>query len=193
MFEVVGLGAVAAMVYPALLSNIRGLLKGIGLSAVPAGAILTAFTILQNLWIALTMLFLSGFGMMFTAAGNNTLLQSVATDELRGACRRPLRVHVFRHSFLGLAGQRRAGSALGRRGDHGPVWRGRCRGRPVLLPRPAQDFARHRTGPRPARALTFSRGWVCPFRGGAAPRCRFSWLRGSTARRCSRAAAGSPR
>ncbi len=97
MFSAVSLGAVTAMVHLAMLPSLRGLLKGIGLSAVLAGASLTAFALLQNLWIALPMLFLSGFGMMLTAAGTNTLLQTVASDELRG---RVAALYVF--TFFGI-------------------------------------------------------------------------------------------
>ena len=97
MLAAVGLGAVIAMAYLAMLPNIRGLLKEIGLGAVLAGASLAGFAMLQNFWIAIPMLFLCGFGMMLTAAGTNTLLQTVSSDELRG---RVVALYVF--TFFGI-------------------------------------------------------------------------------------------
>ena len=93
-----GFGAVTGMVYLAARPHIRGLFRLIGWTAVTAGVGLVAFSFSTQLWMAWPMLYLTGLGMMLTAASTNTVLQSIVPDELRG---RVASLYVV--SFLGVS------------------------------------------------------------------------------------------
>jgi len=93
-----GFGAVSGMVYLAARPSIRGLFRVIGWTAIVAGTGLFAFSFATRLWAALPMLYLTGMGMMLTAASTNTVLQSIVPDELRG---RVASLYVV--SFLGVS------------------------------------------------------------------------------------------
>ena len=93
-----GFGAVSGMLYLALRTDIRGLLRLICITAAAAGAALIVFAISRTLWVALPAIFLIGFGAMMTAASTNTVIQSIVPDELRG---RVASLYVM--SFLGIA------------------------------------------------------------------------------------------
>lgn len=93
-----GLGALSGMVYLATRSSVRGLLDLIAWTAALAGAALLAFSFTPNLWLALVLIYLTGMGMMLTAASTNTLLQTIVPDELRG---RVASIYVV--SFVGVS------------------------------------------------------------------------------------------
>lgn len=93
-----GFGAVSGMLYLALRTDIRGLLRLICITAAAAGAALIIFALSRTLWIALPAIFMIGFGAMMTAASTNTVIQSIVPDELRG---RVASLYVM--SFLGIA------------------------------------------------------------------------------------------
>jgi MFS family permease len=69
-----------------------------GWSAGAGGVALILFAWTPELALALPLLFISGLGMMLTAASTNTVLQSIVPDELRG---RVAALYVM--SFLGMS------------------------------------------------------------------------------------------
>ena len=97
LYSASGMGAVCGMLYLASRSSIRGLFKVMGWSAGISSVALIAFSLATSLWLALPLLFISGLGMMLTAAATNTVLQSIVPDELRG---RVAALYVM--SFLGM-------------------------------------------------------------------------------------------
>jgi len=98
LYSASGLGAVCGMLYLATRSTIRGLFKVMGWSAGAASVALILFAWTPVLALALPLLFISGLGMMLTAAATNTVLQSIVSDELRG---RVAALYVM--SFLGMS------------------------------------------------------------------------------------------
>ena len=98
LMSAAGLGAVSGMIYLASRHSVRGLFRLIGWTAALAGAALIAFSLVTSLWPALPMVYLTGMGMMLTAASTNTVLQTIVPDELRG---RVASLYVM--SFLGVS------------------------------------------------------------------------------------------
>ena len=98
LYSASGLGAVCGMLYLASRSTIRGLFKVMGWSAGAASVALILFAWTPVLELALALMFVSGLGMMLTAASTNTVLQSIVPDELRG---RVAALYVM--SFLGMS------------------------------------------------------------------------------------------
>jgi MFS family permease len=98
LMSAAGLGAVSGMVYLASRQSVRGLFRLIGWTAALAGVALIAFSLVTNLWLALPMVYLTGMGMMLTAASTNTVLQTIVPDELRG---RVAALYVM--SFIGVS------------------------------------------------------------------------------------------
>jgi len=93
-----GFGAVSGMVYLATLSSIRGLLRRLPVSAAIAGLALTGFSFTHQLWLALPLIFLTGMGIMLTAASTNTVLQTIVEDRLRA---RVAALYIM--AFLGMS------------------------------------------------------------------------------------------
>ncbi len=78
-----GFGAVSGMVYLATRPSIRGLLRLLPVSAALAGLSLTCFSFAHVLWLALPLIYLTGMGIMLTAASTNTVLQTIVEDRMR--------------------------------------------------------------------------------------------------------------
>jgi MFS family permease len=93
-----GFGAVSGMIYLATRSSIRGLLRRLPVSAALAGLALTAFSFTHALWLALPLVFLTGMGIMLTAASTNTVLQTIVEDRLRA---RVAALYIM--AFLGMS------------------------------------------------------------------------------------------
>jgi MFS family permease len=79
-----GVGALAGAFRIARRGTVRGLGSYIAGAVVLYGAGLLALAFSTTLWISLPALVAVGFGMITSLAGTNTLLQSLAPDELRG-------------------------------------------------------------------------------------------------------------
>lgn len=79
-----GVGALAGAFQIARRGTVRGLGSYIAVAVVLYGAGLLALAYSTTLWISLPALVAVGFGMITSLAGTNTLLQSLAPDELRG-------------------------------------------------------------------------------------------------------------
>jgi len=93
-----GFGAVSGMIYLATLSSIRGLLRRLPVSAALAGLALAAFSFTRHLWLALPLIYLTGMGIMLTAASTNTVLQTIVDDRLRA---RVAALYIM--AFLGMS------------------------------------------------------------------------------------------
>jgi MFS family permease len=78
-----GFGAVAGMVYLAWRPSVRGLLSLLPLAAAVAGAALIGFSFATSLALALALVFVTGMGGMITAAGTNTVLQTIVDERMR--------------------------------------------------------------------------------------------------------------
>jgi len=93
-----GFGAVSGMGYLATRRSVRGLLRLLPFSAAVTGLALIAFTLTHALWLALALIYLTGLGMMLTAASTNTVLQTIVEDRMRA---RIAALYVM--SFLGMS------------------------------------------------------------------------------------------
>ncbi len=93
-----GFGAVSGMVYLASRPSVRGLLRLLPLSAALAGLSLACFAFAHVLWLALPLVFLTGMGIMLTAAATNMVLQTIVEDRLRARV-----ASLYIMSFLGAS------------------------------------------------------------------------------------------
>jgi MFS family permease len=93
-----GFGAVAGMLYLASRPSVRGLLRLLPISAALAGLSLASFSFAHALWLALPLVFLTGMGIMLTAAATNTVLQTIVEDRLRARV-----ASLYIMSFLGAS------------------------------------------------------------------------------------------
>jgi len=79
-----GIGALAGAFQIARRGTVRGLVSYIAGAVILYGAGLLSLAYSTTLWISIPALVAVGFGMITSLAGTNTLLQSLAPDELRG-------------------------------------------------------------------------------------------------------------
>jgi MFS family permease len=93
-----GCGAVTGMIYLALRPSVRGLLSLLAAAGAAAGAALIGFSFAPSLWLALPLLFVVGMGGMLTAAGTNTVLQTIVEDHMRARV-----AALYMMAFLGTA------------------------------------------------------------------------------------------
>lgn len=111
----VGAGAFAGTAFLAVRANASGLGRIICVSSLVAGVTLTLFSFSHALSVALCLLGLFGFGLIVSVAAANTILQTVAADNMRG---RVISLYVM--TFLGIAplGNFTAGALAERIGVH---------------------------------------------------------------------------
>ena len=93
-----GFGAVSGMIYLALRTSVRGLLRLIPVSGGVAGLALVGFSFAPSLWIGLVMLYFVGMGAMLTGAATNTVLQSIVEDRMRARV-----MSIYMACFFGMA------------------------------------------------------------------------------------------
>ena len=93
-----GFGAVSGMVYLATRPSVRGLLRLLPVSGAIAGASLAGFAFSGRLWVAMPLIYLTGMGIMLTAASTNTVLQTVVEDGLRARV-----AAIYMMAFLGMS------------------------------------------------------------------------------------------
>ncbi len=86
------------MLYLALRPTVRGLLGVSGYAAAAAGLALIGFAYSTRLWSALTLVYVTGMGIMLTAGSINTVLQTIVEDRLRA---RVAAIYIM--SFLGMS------------------------------------------------------------------------------------------
>lgn len=93
-----GCGAVSGMIYLATRNSARGLLSLLPVAAAVSGLSLIAFVFCTQLWIALPLAWLTGLGMMLSAAATNTVLQTIVEDRLRARV-----AAIYMMCFLGMS------------------------------------------------------------------------------------------
>ncbi len=84
MLSAAGIGAVCGTLILAYRQGTAGLGRMAGAAALVAGAALAMFAWSTSLWLSLPLMALTGCGVIITAAGANTLLQTIVPDRLRG-------------------------------------------------------------------------------------------------------------
>jgi len=108
-----GIGALGGALRLASRTELKGLGRWLPRASFAFGATLIAFAWSRTIWLAASILVPVGFSMMVEMASSNTLLQSMAPDELRGRV-----MSVYSMVFMGMApfGALLAGIAAGRFG-----------------------------------------------------------------------------
>ena len=79
-----GVGALAAALFMAYRSGMRGLGRLIAFATAIFGAGLIGFALSRTLWLSLPLLAVAGFGLLLQTASSNTFLQMIVGDALRG-------------------------------------------------------------------------------------------------------------
>jgi Arabinose efflux permease len=93
-----GLGAMAASLFLASRKSVAALARHVPAAANLGAAALMAFSFSTSLWLSLPALVLAGFGVIATAAGTNTLIQSLVEERFRGRV-----MALFTMAFMGMA------------------------------------------------------------------------------------------
>jgi MFS family permease len=108
-----GIGALVGALLLASRTNLRGLNRWVGLSALGFGIVLMVFSYSRSYWLSVVVLVLVGFSIMIENGASNTLIQSMVPDDLRGRV-----MSVYSMMFMGMApiGSLAAGFAAGRAG-----------------------------------------------------------------------------
>ena len=92
-----GVGALVASVSLASRGTVVGLGKIIATSAAVFGASLICFAWCSHLWMAMIVVMFTGWGMVTTFAGGNTVLQTLAEEDKRGRV-----MSFFTMAFIGM-------------------------------------------------------------------------------------------
>ena len=79
-----GVGALAAALFMAYRSGMRGLGRLIAAASAVFGAGLIGFAFSESLWLSMLLLAVAGFGLLLQTASSNTFLQMIVGDALRG-------------------------------------------------------------------------------------------------------------
>jgi MFS family permease len=113
-----GVGAAAATIYLASRKSIVGLGGLIPFSASIFAVGIMLFSLSRTLWISMTALSVSGFGMMVNMAACNTILQTISDDDKRGRV-----MSFYTMSFMGMApiGSLASGALAGKIGVTGTL------------------------------------------------------------------------
>jgi MFS family permease len=93
-----GMGALLGAIYLASRKTVLGLEKLIPFSAALFGAGLIAFSLSRFLWLSLILVAIVGLGMMLQMASSNTIIQTVAEDNMRGRV-----MSFYTMAFFGMA------------------------------------------------------------------------------------------
>jgi len=92
-----GLGALLGALYLASRKSIKGLKKVVFYMTNLFGISLIAFSFSRTLWLSMAILIFTGFGMMAQMASNNTVLQTIVQDNMRGRV-----MSIFMAAFMGM-------------------------------------------------------------------------------------------
>jgi MFS family permease len=113
LMAAMGVGAVIGAIYLASRRSVLGLGRIIAIASSIFGIGLISFSLSHALWLSLSLLLLTGFGMMVHMASSNTILQTMVDDDKRG---RVMSLYVM--AFMGMApfGSLVGGSLAGRIG-----------------------------------------------------------------------------
>jgi MFS family permease len=93
-----GIGALTGAAYLASRKTVRGLLRIIPIANVLFGCGLIVISCVNELWMALPLMFIIGLGMMTQMAASNTIIQTIVDDDKRG---RIMSFYVM--AFIGTA------------------------------------------------------------------------------------------
>ncbi len=113
LMAAVGVGALIGAVRLAARTTVLGLGRLLPLTAAGFGASLIAFAASHQIWLSLVLLVVTGYCFMQQMASSNTILQTIAEDEMRGRV-----MSFYAMSFQGIApfGSLIAGAAANRIG-----------------------------------------------------------------------------
>jgi MFS family permease len=98
MFGAVGLGALTGALFLAQRKNIIGLGRVIVFATLGFGVGLVCFTVSQMFWLSLLLLVGVGYGWMVLIAASNTVLQTLADNQMRGRV-----MSLFSMMLVGMA------------------------------------------------------------------------------------------
>lgn len=93
-----GIGALVGALYLASRKSIKGLFKWIVIASALFGISLMSFAFSRNFIVAVTILPITGFGMIVTTASINTMLQSLVDEDKRGRI-----MSLYAMAFMGMA------------------------------------------------------------------------------------------
>jgi MFS family permease len=113
LMAAIGVGAVIGAIFLASRRSVLGLGKVIVIASSIFGIGMISFSLSHALWLSLSLLLLTGFGMMVHMASSNTLLQTMVDDDKRGRV-----MSLYTMAFMGMApfGSLVGGSLAGRIG-----------------------------------------------------------------------------
>lgn len=108
-----GVGALAGAIFLASRRNATGLDRVIFYASILFGSGLIAFSMSRAVWLSMSIMLFTGFGMIVMIASCNTLIQTVIDDDKRGRV-----MSIYSMSFIGMApfGSLIAGAAAARIG-----------------------------------------------------------------------------
>ncbi|MGD0917138.1 MAG: MFS transporter [Thermodesulfobacteriota bacterium] len=92
-----GVGAIAGSIYLASRKSVLGLGRITVISASLFGIGLIAFSLSRLFWLSLSMMLLTGFGMMVQMASTNTVLQTIVEEDKRGRV-----MSFYTMAFMGM-------------------------------------------------------------------------------------------
>ncbi|MDP3012509.1 MAG: MFS transporter [Candidatus Hydromicrobium sp.] len=93
-----GIGALVGGIYLASRKSVLGLVKILTFATGIFGLSLIIFAFSKNLYFSLSMMLVSGFGMLLQIAASNTLLQTITEDDKRGRV-----MSFFTMAFMGMS------------------------------------------------------------------------------------------
>jgi MFS family permease len=94
----VGVGSLASALSLVMRRSVRGLSKMIPIAAVVFGTGLISFGFSTNLWLSMTLMLLTGFGMMQGLTASNTIIQTLVDEKMRGRV-----MSYYTMAFVGMA------------------------------------------------------------------------------------------
>jgi MFS family permease len=94
----VGVGSLVSALSLVMRRSVRGLSKMIPIAAVVFGAGLISFGFSTNLWLSMTLMLLTGFGMMQGLTSSNTIIQTLVDEKMRGRV-----MSYYTMAFVGMA------------------------------------------------------------------------------------------
>jgi MFS family permease len=98
LMAAIGVGAIIGAIYLASRISVLGLGRIIVIASSIFGIGLISFSFSHVLWLSISLLLLTGFGMMVQMASSNTILQTMVDDDKRG---RVMSLYVM--AFMGMA------------------------------------------------------------------------------------------
>jgi MFS family permease len=98
LMAAMGVGAIIGAIFLASRRSVLGLGRIIAIASSIFGIGLISFSLSHALWLSLSLLLLTGFGMMVHMASSNTILQTMVDDDKRG---RVMSLYVM--AFMGMA------------------------------------------------------------------------------------------